>query len=297
MVSATGAMAQRGGSETKKSRHQETRILTRLEDDATTVEISGDGVYVDGELVASRSDLEQENISKKIIIRKGGERGSSRGAGRAMLGVMSKSDYKGTGALVSEVSEDSPADEAGLKEGDIITRIDTTAITDAGDLVQTILSYDPGDKVTVTYLRDNKTRQTTATLVQRMEPGVLGALEQMPNAGRPFMLPRDMRPFSFDDDIFRTRRPKLGIAVEDRDEGEGVMVRDVKPGTPADKSDIRSGDVITRIDNENIRDVAELLRRMDDVTPGSSLKAEILRDGARMYKTITIPKEKRSTEL
>lgn len=67
-----------------------------------------------------------------------------------------------TGALVSQVSEGSTAAAGGLQEGDVITRIEDTVITDADSLVATIRSYRPGDSVEVTWQRDGQ--EQTASL-------------------------------------------------------------------------------------------------------------------------------------
>ncbi len=68
------------------------------------------------------------------------------------------------GAQIREVNDGSTADDAGLREGDIITKFDDTPITDADSLVATIRSYRPGDEVTVTYLRDGEEKTVTLTL-------------------------------------------------------------------------------------------------------------------------------------
>ncbi len=61
------------------------------------------------------------------------------------------------GAQIEDVTSGSIADSAGLKNGDIITKIDDTTITGGDSLVATVRSYRPGDEVTVTYLRDGDT--------------------------------------------------------------------------------------------------------------------------------------------
>ena len=61
------------------------------------------------------------------------------------------------GAQIQDVTDGSIADSAGLEKGDVITKIDDTAITSADSLVATVRSYRPGDEVTVTYLRDGDT--------------------------------------------------------------------------------------------------------------------------------------------
>ena len=78
------------------------------------------------------------------------------------------SDYfkvkDGNGVLVSEVVEDSPADKAGLKAGDIITKVDDANIENAGDLTATIRDYEPDTKVSVSVVRNGKEKKLEATL-------------------------------------------------------------------------------------------------------------------------------------
>jgi putative serine protease PepD len=62
------------------------------------------------------------------------------------------------GAQIQEVSSGSTADSAGLEVGDVITKVDDRLITGADSLVATIRSYRPGDRVTVTFVRDGETR-------------------------------------------------------------------------------------------------------------------------------------------
>jgi putative serine protease PepD len=69
-----------------------------------------------------------------------------------------------TGALVREVSPGSTAADAGLQQGDVITRVDDRAITDADSLVATIRSYRPGDEVEVAWQRDGEEQSATLEL-------------------------------------------------------------------------------------------------------------------------------------
>jgi hypothetical protein len=70
----------------------------------------------------------------------------------------------GNGVLVSEVVEDSPANNAGLKAGDVVTKVNDKDIQNAADLTKTIRGYDPDSKVIVTVLRNGKKKQLKATL-------------------------------------------------------------------------------------------------------------------------------------
>jgi putative serine protease PepD len=88
----------------------------------------------------------------------------------ARLGISVENVVSGNGALVedgariNEVNDGSAAEGAGLRDGDVITKVDDTLITDADALVATVRSYRPGDKVTVTYTRDGKEDTVTLTL-------------------------------------------------------------------------------------------------------------------------------------
>ncbi len=93
----------------------------------------------------------------------------------ARLGVnvsdTSSSNGLVTGAEIGEVEEGAAADEAGLRAGDIVTRIDDQPITSSSALVATIRGYRPGDTVTITVRRGDETQQLTATLGSDAESG------------------------------------------------------------------------------------------------------------------------------
>ncbi|WP_148614232.1 S1C family serine protease [Nocardioides rubriscoriae] len=74
------------------------------------------------------------------------------------------------GAQISDVGSDSAAGQAGLQNGDIITKVDDTLITGSDSLVATVRSYRPGDKVTITYERDGQTKTVDLTLDSDASP-------------------------------------------------------------------------------------------------------------------------------
>ena len=74
-----------------------------------------------------------------------------------------------TGAGVEEVTDGSAGDEAGLRAGDVVTKVDDEPISSSESLVATIRGYRPGDKVTLTVLRDGKTLTLDATLDSDVE--------------------------------------------------------------------------------------------------------------------------------
>jgi len=82
-----------------------------------------------------------------------------------LLGVAVESASGGTsGARVAEVVEGSPAQDAGLEVGDVITKVDDTDVTDAQELVAAIRAHESGDDITITYERDGESRTADVTL-------------------------------------------------------------------------------------------------------------------------------------
>ncbi len=86
----------------------------------------------------------------------------------AFLGVSTSDDPSaGTGATVAAVTPDSPADTAGLREGDVIVAIDDSPVSGAADLGRRIADRDPGDSVEVTVIRSGRERTFTVELGRR----------------------------------------------------------------------------------------------------------------------------------
>ena len=71
------------------------------------------------------------------------------------------------GAIIAEVNPDSPADNAGLREGDIIVSIDGTEISTAQKLIKVIHSRQIGQEIEITYWRGEDKYTTTAILIER----------------------------------------------------------------------------------------------------------------------------------
>ena len=85
-------------------------------------------------------------------------------ATHAQLGISVTETSTGSGAQLGTVTSGGAADQAGLKAGDVVTKVGDRLIESADGLVATIRSYAPGTKVTLTYVRAGETATTTVTL-------------------------------------------------------------------------------------------------------------------------------------
>lgn len=137
------------------------------------------------------------------------------------------------GALVTRVFPDSAAEKAGLQVGDIIVGVNDKEVTSAAELRNTIGLLRSGDSVGIRYLRDNKSRSTSATL-GRAEDQLLSGADIHPGlAGASFA------PASTASD-------------------SGVEVTAVEEGSPAAQRGLRSGDVITAVNRVLVRNLRDL---------------------------------------
>ncbi|WP_203984108.1 S1C family serine protease [Sphaerisporangium rufum] len=93
-------------------------------------------------------------------------------ASHAFLGVnVADATGDAQGAVVGSVQDESPAQQAGLREGDLITKIDGKPVASADTVVGAVRGYAPGTKVTLTYVRDGRTATVTVTLRERTLAG------------------------------------------------------------------------------------------------------------------------------
>jgi serine protease Do len=206
---------------------------------------------------------------------------------KALLGVMTeKTD---DGAKVTDLTDESAAAKAGLKQGDVITKLNDDKIEDGDDLYKAVGKYKPEDKVTITYKRDGKENTTTATLQKNKELRIYGL-----NSGNNFnlKLAPSVRSYSF----YRGK-PRMGVQVQDTEDGKGVKVLDVEDETPADKAGLKEDDIITKVNDKEITAVDDLKNIVKDGKEGDVFKVTYLRGTETKTVDVKYPKELKTTNL
>jgi serine protease Do len=91
------------------------------------------------------------------------------------------------------------------------------------------------------------------------------------------------------------KRPKLGISIEDTESGEGVKIKNVTTGSPAEKAGLKSNDIITEFDENKVTDVNDL--KWNYLQEGQVLKFTVLRNGEKKKIEVKIPKKLKSADL
>jgi serine protease DegQ len=139
------------------------------------------------------------------------------------------------GAVVEDVTPGSSAEAAGLRRGDVITRIGNRPVSNAGTVQATIGIAEPGTQVEVVYLRDGHEGRATLTVTPRAERQVvIGA------------------------DIVLAR----GASVRVGPSG-GLQVFAVEGGSPAAAAGLVAGDVIRSVNGRSVSDLSALARALD----------------------------------
>ncbi len=211
---------------------------------------------------------------------------------RTFLGVACKESEK-NGATVVEVTKGSAAEAAGLMKGDIITRINDQKVDNPKRLTEIVRGYKPGDKVKLAYLRAGKEQTATAAL-QVSKGGGMAYNYQFGNPEQ-FRMLQDMTLKNHL--LFGDESPKIGLQVQDAEDGKGVTILSVDDSSAAQKAGLKTGDQITALDGETVKDAEDLADKVGDAHDKISIKATILRSGTSQDIEIRIPRKLKKADL
>jgi serine protease Do len=133
------------------------------------------------------------------------------------------------GAIVSNVTEDSPALAAGIQQGDTILKVDGKEIADSRDLSRKVADLKPGQSVPLTVVRDGKTTEIAVKI---------GTMPDEPKMASAEPGEKKDQGLSLSD---------FGLKVAPAQDGAGVAVTEVEPGSPAAERGLKAGDVILEV--------------------------------------------------
>ncbi len=209
-------------------------------------------------------------------------------------------DYEGDGVLVTSVIAGSPADQAGVRKGDILLSFNSRTLTSPEQLRTLVTEARPGREVALGIVRDGERRTLSAELATR-ETDELSP--EAPTSPIPPLAPRapreprepevhvwkdgkEIAPEALQEHLRGfmgdTRSPlaggagrgRLGVRIESLNPDlaqalggaslQGVLVLEVLGGTAAEKAGIKAGDIITSVDRESVSDTDDLVRALRD---------------------------------
>ncbi len=180
------------------------------------------------------------------------------------------------GALVANVTPDSPAEKAGLKTYDIITAVNGEKIVSPDDLVRMITGFRPGATVRITYVRDKKERTVRVKLAELGDEQIEETPGVTPRAEETLGLTvQDVTPDLAD---------RLGLDID-----KGVIVADVEPASVAAKEGVRPGDVILEVNRQPVTTVADFRSAVREVKPDDLIILLLSREKQRLIVHIRKP--------
>ncbi len=334
--------------EKDKKETQEIVIRKKGEKDSKiTVEIKGDKITINGKPLSEFKDDEITINKRNITIRngKGNLRyqmtpgdfyefegmnlwNDAKERSGAFLGVTTEANNDGAndtklqGAEITEVSKGSAAEKAGLKNGDVITKINGKKVDGPASLSDVVTSFKAKDEVTVYYKRDGKESSAKAVLGERKESGSMAYSFSGPDGlARSFSLPRKTVPgvelyndkglaelypkvwtpgtgnnYEFFNETY-PRQHKLGIKIQDTEEGNGVKILEVDKDSPAEKAGLKKDDVVTEIGGIKVSNTDEVRDQLQENMEKWAYNIKASRNGNAMSFDIKIPKKLKTANL
>jgi serine protease Do len=191
------------------------------------------------------------------------------------------------GALVQSVEPGKPADQAGIKTGDVITELDGRKISNNRELIDYISYLPVGSTVKVTVLRNGQRQVLTAKTQTRPDESDASEDTEKNNDAGP-------------------ARNKLGMSVQeltpqarqmfsiDESVRNGVVVTNVKEVSPAGEVGLTEGDVITEVQGQPVKNIDDFRAAIDRAKSGSTIRIYVVspgrgRAGASGYRFIHVP--------
>ena len=184
------------------------------------------------------------------------------------------------GVQVPRVQEDSPAEKAGVKAGDIILKVNDKVIENADQLRNYIASLSPGTEVDLTIWRDGKEKIITVKLGERPSEQEMAKGETIDVA-----------------------REKLGLTVQNLtdelakrfgfEDEKGVLVADVRRGSPADREGIKVGDLIVSVNRKPVKNVSDFNDIVKELKPNDIVLLRLKRESMSFFRALRVPKEKK----
>jgi len=187
------------------------------------------------------------------------------------------------GALIGQVLPESPAEKAGLKEGDVVIEFNGKPVTDSRHLRLMVAQTAPDTKVALKVLRDSKEKSLTATLGELSEKETAKGMR------------RSAGPESAQDTLDGVEVADLDSRVRRQydipDNVRGAIVTNVDPESPSYRKGIRPGDVILEIDRKAVRNADDAVKLSKNLKDSALLR--VWRNGGTSYVVVDSARQRK----
>ena len=178
----------------------------------------------------------------------------------------------GQGILVAQVNDDSPAEKAGLRQGDVIVAYRGEPVREVGSFRNRVSLTPPGSREELTVLRDGKRETLKVTIGELSEdkPIAQGPAQSADEIGL----------------TVQTLTPQLAEQIDARP-GEGVVVTEVRPGSIAAAAGIEPGSVVLQVNRKAVKNAADFRRAVEEGSSRKRLLLLIRKDGMQRYLALS----------
>jgi serine protease Do len=184
---------------------------------------------------------------------------------------------RANGALVADVTAGSPAEAAGLKSGDVITKFNNQPVQDAGQLKLRVAETPPGTSVPIQVNRNGETKDLSVTVKELNKTDVASSGSNAPGNSPS----GDALHGVAVGDLDRQTRAELKVPQNIK----GAVVTEVEPGTPAAEAGLEAGDVILEINHRAVNSAQDAVDATSKPTGSESL-VKVWSHGGTRYLTV-----------
>ncbi len=183
-----------------------------------------------------------------------------------------------SGAIVAQVSPDSPAAHAGLKPGDVISELNGRRIVD-GSALQVAVSQDqPGQTIQLGILRNGEPMQIGVKVGEYQKPGTevadnSGSVSSQANTGKLGLAV---------DDLNQDARQQLQIPAE----VHGAAIANVRPGSPADDAGLQPGDVVLEVNRKPVTSAEQFATAVHSTPAGKDILLLVWSKGNNSFRVV-----------